>query len=119
MAGYLPFDEADLTSLYRKINAADFARPNQFYADGQSLISRILGPDSQTRIKIREIRANEQFKKNYMPVKLYEDENVNLDDVRAVFDDAEQAMVPCDEGCIYIVKITQDLYPTSFALDGF
>jgi len=93
MAGYLPFDEADLTSLYRKINAAEFSCPNWFSADARSLISRILDPDPQTRIKITEIRANEWFKKNYIPVKLYEDENVNLDDVLAVFNDAEEQYV--------------------------
>lgn len=93
MAGYLPFDEADLMSLYRKINAADFSCPNWFSASAQSLISRILDPDPQTRIKIREIRANEWFKKNYMPLKLHEDQHVNLDDVLAVFDDAEAQYV--------------------------
>ena len=41
------------------------------------------------RVKIEEIRKDPWFKKNYFPVKLGEDEQVNLDDVRAVFDDIE------------------------------
>lgn len=45
--------------------------------------------DLLQRIKIREIRENEWFKKNYIAVKLKEDKDINLDDVRAVFDDAE------------------------------
>uniref|UniRef100_A0A0D6QZV8 non-specific serine/threonine protein kinase n=1 Tax=Araucaria cunninghamii TaxID=56994 RepID=A0A0D6QZV8_ARACU len=93
MAGYLPFDETDLASLYRRINLADFSCPNWFSAGAQSLISRILHPDPSTRIKIREIREDEWFKNNYLPVQLYEDKDVNLDDVLAVFDDTEERYV--------------------------
>ncbi|KAH9322610.1 hypothetical protein KI387_017249, partial [Taxus chinensis] len=89
LAGYLPFDESDLASLYRKINVADFSFPIWFSADAQSLISKILDPDPKMRIKIREIRDHGWFKKNYVQVQLYEDKDVNLDDVFAVFDDAE------------------------------
>jgi hypothetical protein len=41
------------------------------------------------RVKIEEIRKDLWFRKNYSPVKLREDEQVNLDDVQAVFDDIE------------------------------
>ena len=41
------------------------------------------------RIRIEEIRNDEWFKKGYVPVKLAESEDVNLDDVNAVFNDAE------------------------------
>ncbi|XP_038987688.1 CBL-interacting protein kinase 8-like isoform X10 [Phoenix dactylifera] len=61
MAGYLPFDEVDLTTLYNK------------------------------RIRIEEIRCHEWFRKNYVPVGQVENEDVNLDDVYAAFDDPEQA----------------------------
>eukprot|EP01018_Ginkgo_biloba_P025001 Gb_27821 [translate_table: standard] len=89
MAGYLPFDEDDLMSLYRKINVAEFSCPPWFSPSAKSLVSKILDPDPQTRIRISEIRKDEWFKKNYSPAKLHEDEDVNLDDVHAVFDDAE------------------------------
>ncbi|XP_038987687.1 CBL-interacting protein kinase 8-like isoform X9 [Phoenix dactylifera] len=59
MAGYLPFDEVDLTTLYNK------------------------------RIRIEEIRCHEWFRKNYVPVGQVENEDVNLDDVYAAFDDPE------------------------------
>ncbi|XP_057833397.1 CBL-interacting protein kinase 24 isoform X2 [Cryptomeria japonica] len=93
MAGYLPFDESDLVSLYRRINVADFSCPNWFSASAQSLISRILDPDPIKRIKIKEIRDHEWFKKNYEPVQLYEDKDINLDDILAVFNDAEERYV--------------------------
>ena len=41
------------------------------------------------RITIQQIREDEWFKKNYVPVKPFEYEDVNLDDVNAFFDDPE------------------------------
>lgn len=41
------------------------------------------------RINIDGIRNHEWFKKNYVPVRMYDDEDVNLDDVEAAFDDSE------------------------------
>lgn len=35
------------------------------------------------------IRNDEWFKKNYVPVRMYDDEDVNLDDVEAAFDDSK------------------------------
>ncbi|RZB56416.1 CBL-interacting protein kinase 24 isoform B [Glycine soja] len=93
MAGYLPFEEADLPTLYRRINAAEFVCPFWFSADTKSFIQKILDPNPKTRVKIEEIRKDPWFKKNYFPVKLGEDEQVNLDDVRAVFDDIEDQYV--------------------------
>ncbi|KAJ0086413.1 hypothetical protein Patl1_08712 [Pistacia atlantica] len=77
MAGYLPFDELDLTTLYM---------------GAKSLIHRILDPNPGTRITIEKIRDDEWFKKNYVPVRLLEYEDVNLDDVNAVFDDPEDTV---------------------------
>ncbi|KAA0065073.1 CBL-interacting serine/threonine-protein kinase 8 [Cucumis melo var. makuwa] len=85
MAGYLPFDELDLTTLY-----TDFSCPSWFPVGAKALICRIFDPNPSTRITIEQIRENEWFKKNYVSVKLVEDEDVNLDDVNAVFDDPEE-----------------------------
>ena len=41
------------------------------------------------RITITGIRNDEWFKKNYTPVRLYEDEDITLDDIHAVFEDSE------------------------------
>nr|XP_019706941.1 CBL-interacting protein kinase 8 isoform X5 [Elaeis guineensis] len=91
MAGYLPFDEVDLTTLYTKIEKAEFSCPSWFSGGAKSLIHRILDPNPASRIRIEEIRCNEWFRKNYVPVRPVENEDVNLDDVYAVFDDPEQA----------------------------
>jgi len=45
------------------------------------------------RIRIEEIRNDEWFKRGYVPAKLIEYEDVNLDDVNAVFDDPEDDRV--------------------------
>lgn len=90
MAGYLPFDEVDLTTLYAKIDKAEFSCPSWFPVGAKSLINRILDPNPQTRIRIDEIRNDEWFRKNYDPVKVMEYEDVNLDDINAAFDDTEE-----------------------------
>ncbi|KAJ4957367.1 hypothetical protein NE237_024478 [Protea cynaroides] len=93
IAGYLPFDEANLPNLYKKINAAEFTCPPWFSPGVKSLIHRILDPNPKTRIQIKGIKTDPWFKKNYVAVKHVEDETVNLDDVRAVFDDIEDKFV--------------------------
>ncbi|XP_039016125.1 CBL-interacting serine/threonine-protein kinase 8-like isoform X2 [Hibiscus syriacus] len=89
MAGYLPFDELDLTTLYSKIERAEFSCPSWFPVGAKSLIHRILDPNPQTRMTIEQIRSDEWFKKGYVPVRLLEYEDINLDYVNAVFDDPE------------------------------
>lgn len=87
MAGYLPFDEVDLNTLYSKIERADFSCPSWFSVGASSLINRILDPNPETRISIEEIRDDQWFRKNYVPVRHLEDEEVNMDDIHAAFDD--------------------------------
>ncbi|KAF7022552.1 hypothetical protein CFC21_035261 [Triticum aestivum] len=90
LAGYLPFDEVDLTTLYGKIESAEYSFPAVFPSGAKSLIRRILDPSPDTRIRIKEIRKDEWFKKNYEPAREVENEEVNLDDVNAAFDDPEE-----------------------------
>ncbi|XP_027329948.1 CBL-interacting serine/threonine-protein kinase 8-like isoform X2 [Abrus precatorius] len=89
LAGYLPFDELDLTTLYSKIEKAEFSCPPWFPVEAKSLIHRTLDPNPDHRITIQQIRNDEWFQKDYVPVSLLEYEDVNLDDVNAAFDNAE------------------------------
>lgn len=93
MAGFLPFDEVDLTTLYGKIKEANFTCPPWFSTSAVSLIQKILDPNPRTRIRMEGIRSDEWFKKNYVPVRMYDDEDVNLDDVEAAFDDSKEQFV--------------------------
>ncbi|KAH0980064.1 hypothetical protein GBA52_007241 [Prunus armeniaca] len=93
MAGYLPFDEPNLIGLYRKICKAEFLCPSWFSSGAKKLIQRILDPNPVTRITIPEILENEWFKKDYKPAQFQEEEDVNLDDVDAVFDNSKEKFV--------------------------
>ncbi|CAN8273045.1 unnamed protein product [Cochlearia groenlandica] len=91
MAGFLPFSEMDLPALYRK--ATDFSCPLWFSAEAKSLIHRILDPNPKTRIQIQGIREDPWFILSYVPTQAKEEDIVNLDDVRAVFDGIEGSYV--------------------------
>ncbi|KAM7270547.1 hypothetical protein ACFE04_029761 [Oxalis oulophora] len=87
MAGFLPFEESNLHALYKKINKAEFTTPPWFSTSVKKLIRRILDPNPLTRITISEVIENEWFKKGYKrPV--FEQANVSLADVDAIFNDS-------------------------------
>lgn len=90
LAGYLPFDEVDLSTLYCKIKNVEFSCPSWFSIGAKTLINKILDSNPVTRIRIEDIRNDDWFKKNYVSVRYVEKEDVNLDDVYAVFDDPEE-----------------------------
>ncbi|OWM65921.1 CBL-interacting serine/threonine-protein kinase 24 [Punica granatum] len=93
MAGHLPFEETDLPSLYKKINAADFSCPYWFSPSAKLLIENILDPNPTTRIKIDGIKKHPWFRQNYVPVRHREAEEVNLDDIRIAFEGIEDQYV--------------------------
>ncbi|GLU00873.1 hypothetical protein SLE2022_182110 [Rubroshorea leprosula] len=88
MAGYLPFDEANLMALYRKILKAEFSCPPWFSRNAKKLICRILDPNPLTRITIPEILQDGWFKKGYKPPQFEQEDDVNLDDINAAFNDS-------------------------------
>ncbi|KAI3833767.1 hypothetical protein MKW92_017158 [Papaver armeniacum] len=93
MAGYLPFEESNLAVLYDKIFRAEFTFPSWLSSDAKKLIKRILDPNPETRITIPEILKNEWFKKGYKPPSFEHEEDVSLEDVNAVFNDAADFLV--------------------------
>nr|GMD64872.1 CBL-interacting serine/threonine-protein kinase 9 isoform X2 [Ipomoea batatas]GME02933.1 CBL-interacting serine/threonine-protein kinase 9 isoform X2 [Ipomoea batatas]GME17253.1 CBL-interacting serine/threonine-protein kinase 9 isoform X2 [Ipomoea batatas] len=56
MAGYLPFDEPNLTVLYRRIQKASFAFPSWFSSSSKKLIKRILDPNPVTFLSRNRLR---------------------------------------------------------------
>lgn len=87
MAGYLPFEDSNLMSLYKKIFKAEFSCPAWFSTSAKKLIKRILDPNPQTRITIAEVIENEWFKKGYQPPS-FETVNANPDDVHDIFNES-------------------------------
>ncbi|XP_050237557.1 CBL-interacting serine/threonine-protein kinase 3 isoform X3 [Mercurialis annua] len=118
LAGYLPFDDSNLMNLYKKvsilqffckiilstlwlsgshfsylhaqISAAEFTCPPWLSFGAMKLITKILDPNPMTRVKIPEILEDEWFKKGYKPPVFEEKDDINLDDVEAVFKDSEE-----------------------------
>ncbi|GMH26921.1 hypothetical protein Nepgr_028764 [Nepenthes gracilis] len=66
------------------INAVEFTYPFWFSPAAMLLIDKILDPNPKTRIKIEGIKNNPWCRVNYIPVRQGVEE-VNLDDVHAVF----------------------------------
>ncbi|XP_066384253.1 CBL-interacting protein kinase 9 isoform X2 [Miscanthus floridulus] len=93
MAGYLPFDDANLMRLYKLICQAHVSCPPWFSSGAKKFIKRILDPNPDTRITIAEILEDEWFKKDYKPPCFEQGEDVSLDDVDAAFNDSEDRLV--------------------------
>lgn len=91
LAGYLPFDDSNLMSLYKKIAAAEFKFPSWVSFGAQKLISKILDPNPVTRITISKILEDEWFKKGYQRPIFEEKYCTNADDVDAAFKDLESS----------------------------
>jgi len=93
MAGYLPFDDANLMTLYKLISRANVSCPPWFSAGARNLIKRIIDPNPQTRITIAEILEDEWFKKDYKPPHFEQNDDVSLEDVDAAFNSSEEHLV--------------------------
>jgi serine/threonine protein kinase len=87
MAGYLPFEDSNLMTLYKRIFKADFSCPSWFSTSAKKLIKKILDPNPSTRITIADLINNEWFKKGYKPPR-FEAADVNLDDVNSIFNES-------------------------------
>jgi len=64
LAGFLPFDEATMSALFRKIQKAEYTFPSWFQDDAKDLISKILIVDPRVRWTIPQIRQHPWWKKD-------------------------------------------------------
>lgn len=62
MAGKLPFNDANLPVLYRKITQSDYKCPEWFSVDARKLLARLLDPNPRTRITIAKLKARSWFR---------------------------------------------------------
>ncbi|KAK6164072.1 hypothetical protein DH2020_000936 [Rehmannia glutinosa] len=72
------------------ISNAEFTCPPWLSFGAMKLITQILDPNPEKRITIPEILEDEWFKKDYKSPVFDEEEDINLDDVEAVFKDCEE-----------------------------
>ncbi|XP_059669711.1 CBL-interacting protein kinase 5-like [Cornus florida] len=63
LAGYLPFHDANLMEMYRKISKGEFKCPQWFHPEVRKLLSKILDPNPSTRITLVKLMENSWFKK--------------------------------------------------------
>ncbi|CAL9062851.1 CBL-interacting protein kinase 19-like [Musa acuminata AAA Group] len=75
MAGYLPFTDRSLLTMYRKIYMGVFRCPRWFSDDLVHFLHRLLDVNPQTRITIPEIMANPWFTKGFRRVEFYIEDN--------------------------------------------
>ncbi|KAL9268059.1 CBL-interacting protein kinase 18-like protein [Drosera capensis] len=96
LARYLPFQDANLMEMYRKIDKAEFRFPNWFAADVRRLLRKILDPNPNSRISAAKIMESSWFKKGYEK-KCFEaggpDTVPMVLDYDAVFTPAEKSIV--------------------------
>ncbi|KAG5016754.1 hypothetical protein JHK82_022407 [Glycine max] len=93
MAGYLPFVEPNHAKLYKKIGRAQFTCPSWFSPKAKKLLKLILDPNPLTRIKVPELLKDEWFKKGYKQTTFIMEEDINVDDVAAAFNDSKENLV--------------------------
>ncbi|CAH2072225.1 unnamed protein product [Thlaspi arvense] len=93
LAGYLPFENSNPMTMYKKISASEFKCPPWLSSGAKNLIVRMLDPNPTTRITIPEILEDAWFKKDYKPAVFEEKKETNLADVEAVFKDSEAVTV--------------------------
>ncbi|KAI3961481.1 hypothetical protein MKX01_001217 [Papaver californicum] len=65
LAGYLPFEDANLINLYKKISKADYKFPKWFTESQKKLISKILNPLPTKRMTVSEIHEDQWFQTTY------------------------------------------------------
>ncbi|KAH6820821.1 CBL-interacting protein kinase 12 [Perilla frutescens var. hirtella] len=71
MAGYLPFHDQNVMSMYKKIHKGDFRCPRWFSPELIRLLTRLLDINPETRITIPEVMNTKWFKKGFKDVKFY------------------------------------------------
>ncbi|XP_059637771.1 CBL-interacting serine/threonine-protein kinase 6-like [Cornus florida] len=64
LAGFLPFQDDNIVSMYRKIYKGDFKCPPWFSSESRRLITKLLDPNPNTRISIAKIMGSSWFKKS-------------------------------------------------------
>ncbi|KAH7434669.1 hypothetical protein KP509_06G029500 [Ceratopteris richardii] len=93
LAGFLPFDDKNITNLYKKIYKGEFNYPPWFSSGAKRLISRILTPNPKHRITMVQVFQDSWFRRGFRPAKQAVERHVDVDDVHAVFNQTKECLV--------------------------
>jgi 5'-AMP-activated protein kinase catalytic alpha subunit len=100
MAGYLPFQDANLMAMYRKIYKGEFKCPPWFPSSVVKFVSRLLDPNPRTRITIPRLMEVPWFRKGFKadrPVSRDDlDDDIGLVDVDSAFETREASKADQD-----------------------
>lgn len=86
MAGYLPFQDANLMMMYKKIHKGDYKCPAWFSSEVRRLVLRLLDPNPRTRITVPQLMEVPWFRRDFKRPQTDGDFPVDLlDDVDSAF----------------------------------
>lgn len=72
-AAFLPFNDANLMMMYKKIYKGEYRCPKWMSPDLKRLLSRLLDTNPETRITVDEIKSDPWFRKGFKEMRLDED----------------------------------------------
>ncbi|KAL0835711.1 hypothetical protein Bca101_087600 [Brassica carinata] len=64
LAGYVPFEDSNVVTMYRKIQGRDYKFPNWISKPARSIIYKLLDPNPETRMSIEAVTETKWFKKS-------------------------------------------------------
>ncbi|KAG7615971.1 putative CBL-interacting serine/threonine-protein kinase 4 CAMK-CAMKL-CHK1 family [Arabidopsis thaliana] len=64
LAGYVPFDDANIVAMYRKIHKRDYRFPSWISKPARSIIYKLLDPNPETRMSIEAVMGTVWFQKS-------------------------------------------------------
>ncbi|XVF63000.1 hypothetical protein PTKIN_Ptkin09bG0054000 [Pterospermum kingtungense] len=68
LAGYLPFDDSNLVTMYKKIHRREFQFPSWISKQAKSVIWQLLDPNPNTRMSIEKLMETSWYKRALMAV---------------------------------------------------
>jgi 5'-AMP-activated protein kinase catalytic alpha subunit len=64
LCGYLPFEDQNTNTLYKKIISGEFDMPRSLSSEARDILRNILNVNPETRFKIPQIRASKWYNLN-------------------------------------------------------
>ncbi|KAJ4912263.1 CBL-interacting serine/threonine-protein kinase 4 [Raphanus sativus] len=64
LAGYVPFEDSNVVTMYRKIQRRDYKFPNWISKPARSVIYKLLDPNPETRMSMEAVTDTKWFKKS-------------------------------------------------------
>ncbi|KAJ0232707.1 CBL-interacting serine/threonine-protein kinase 4 [Hirschfeldia incana] len=80
LAGYVPFEDSNVVTMYRKIQRRDYKFPNWISKPARSIIYKLLDPNPETRMSIEDVTDTKWFKKSIETTPQFQSSVLESDD---------------------------------------